>query len=65
MTGRGGLQLRTQEEGVVSPDHYSMRERKKAMGAEGGERPRQRWSRQAGGYQSEETAAHRQRHLLP
>ena len=32
MTGRGGLQLRTQEEGVVSPDHYSMRERKEAAG---------------------------------
>ena len=37
MTGRGGLQLRTQEEGVVSPDHYSMRERKKALGGGRGE----------------------------
>ena len=35
MTGRGGgspsNQLRTQEGGVVSPDHYSMRERKEAV----------------------------------
>ena len=31
MTGRGGLQLRTREEGVVSPDHYGMRERKEAV----------------------------------
>ena len=29
MTGQGGLQLRTREEGVVSPDHYRHGEREK------------------------------------
>ena len=62
MTSRGGLQLRTQEEGVVSPDHYSMREREEAVGGGRGEVTA---VVESSGRRCQETAAHRQRHLPP